>query len=155
MGKIIIVGKGGSGKDYIRKKFQDKGFKFAIPYTSRPIRNNEKNGVDYYYVTREYFSNNSSEFYEIHEFNGWLYGHKIKDFENGELFIMTPKGIKKLKEDDRKKSVIIYLDLDRNILQERLNIRGDADSVKRRLDSDDLDFSEFHDFDIRITDPFF
>ena len=40
--KIILVGRGGSGKDFMRKKLEERGFKYCVSYTSRPKRENEK-----------------------------------------------------------------------------------------------------------------
>lgn len=153
--KIIIVGKGGSGKDFLRKKFEARGFKYCVSYTSRPKRNNEKDGLDYKFVTEDFFNNNVHRFYEIADFNGWKYGRTIEDFEKSSLLIMTPGGIRNIKPEHRKKCLIIFLDVEREILKQRLLERKDADDVERRLLADDLDFLEFSDFDIKITNPDF
>ena len=54
MGKIFyIMGKSSCGKDTIYKKLLDSencNLKRIVPYTTRPIRNNEKDGVDYYFI---------------------------------------------------------------------------------------------------------
>lgn len=54
MGKIFyIMGKSSSGKDTIyRKLLQDEEFDFRtmVPYTTRPMRSQEKNGVDYFFT---------------------------------------------------------------------------------------------------------
>jgi guanylate kinase len=153
--KIILVGKGGSGKDFLRKKFESRGFKYCVSYTSRPKRINEKDGVDYKFVSEDFFNNNVHRFYEIADFNGWKYGRTIEDFEKSSLLIMTPSGIKKIKTEHRKKCLIIFLDVDKDILIERLMERKDADDAERRLIADDLDFVNFTDYDIRVTNPDF
>lgn len=55
MGKLFcIMGKSASGKDTIyRRLTQDAALslRMVIPYTTRPIRNGEENGRDYYFVT--------------------------------------------------------------------------------------------------------
>ena len=56
-GKIIIVGPGGSGKDFLRKKMVNKGFKYGVSFTSRPPREGEEEGIDYYY--REMYYNDN------------------------------------------------------------------------------------------------
>jgi guanylate kinase len=149
--KIILVGRGGSGKDFMRKKFENSGFKYCVSYTSRPRRESEKEGKDYNFVDEQFFNNNSHKFYEIDDFNGWKYGRTIKDFEEATLLIMTPGGIKKIKPEHRKSCVIIFIDPDRDILRKRLSERKDADSADRRLIADDQDFLNFSDYDIRIT----
>ena len=42
--KVILVGKGGSGKDYLRKIMENFGFLYCKSYTTRPIREEEENG---------------------------------------------------------------------------------------------------------------
>jgi GTPase SAR1 family protein len=56
--KIIIVGPGGSGKDFLRKKFTDKGFTYGVSFTSRPPREGEEEGIDYFFRDAEFFENN-------------------------------------------------------------------------------------------------
>src|ERR1035437_3624382 len=53
--RIIICGSAASGKDHLRKKFEDKGYKYGISYTTRPPRTGEINGVDYHFLTNEEF----------------------------------------------------------------------------------------------------
>ena len=83
----------------MRKKFENSGFKYCVSYTSRPRRENEKEGKDYNFVDEQFFNSNSHKFYEIDDFNGWKYGRTIEDFEEATLLIMTPGGIKKIKPE--------------------------------------------------------
>lgn len=155
--RLILVGKAASGKDYVRKQLEKLGMKYCVSHTTRPPRDGEVNGIDYYFINVEQFSKmiERSEFYECVKFNYWLYGTSILEFENSNLFIMTPSGIEKLKPEHRSESLIIYLDISEDFLIERLSQRNDADSAERRLISDREDFKFFNDFDIRITDPNF
>ena len=57
-GKIIIVGPGGSGKDFLRKKMVNRGFEYGVSFTSRPPREGEEEGVDYYYRDEDFFISN-------------------------------------------------------------------------------------------------
>jgi dephospho-CoA kinase len=69
---------------------------------------------------------------------------------------MTPKGISHIKPEDRKKSFIIYLDVDVNTRKERLLQRDmPGDSLERRIEADEIDFKEFVDYDLRITNSDF
>jgi len=149
--KIVIVGRGGSGKDFLRKKFEAKGFKYCISYTSRPIRIGEEDGKDYKFTDEKYFFDNIFKFYEIDEFNEWKYGTLITDFYESNLFIMTPRGVNNIKPEDRKKCFVIFIDPPRAVIRERLIERKDADSVDRRIKADDNDFFEFSNYDMRIT----
>jgi len=97
----------------------------------------------------------AEEFYEAVYFNNWFYGTSNKEFYTSNLFIMTPKGITKLKPEDRKESVIVYLNIDEENRKKRLEERRDADDVKRRLEADFQDFHDFTDFDFEIKNPSF
>ena len=54
MGKIFyIMGKSASGKDTVYRELladAEFGFRTLVPYTTRPMRSNEKDGVDYYFT---------------------------------------------------------------------------------------------------------
>lgn len=57
MGKIFcLMGKSACGKDSIYKQIlSDKNLplKTLVPYTTRPIRDGETNGLEYYFLTDE------------------------------------------------------------------------------------------------------
>jgi len=156
--RVILVGKGGSGKDHARKVLEDIGFRYCVSHTTRPPRIGEIEGKDYYYISRDSASHHyiaKDLFYEYVIFNGWVYGTSREEFEIADLFIMTPSGISKIKPEDRDESFIIYFDIQEDVRKERLSERRDADDVTRRLAADDSDFSEFKDFDFRVIDPLF
>jgi guanylate kinase len=156
--RVILVGKGGSGKDHARKELEDLGFRYCISHTTRPPRIGEVEGKDYYYISRDaaahhYIANDL--FYEYVIFNDWVYGTSKEEFMKANLFIMTPTGISKIKPEDRDESFIIYLDIPLEIRKDRLSKRGDADNVIRRIDADEKDFNDFSDYDLVVTDPLF
>ena len=155
--RTILVGRAASGKDFLRKKFEDRGYKYGISYTTRPSRTGETDGIDYHFLTTEKFeamiANN--EFYEHVSFNGWHYGTTKKQFYEDGIFIMTPHGISCIEPEDRKKCFVIFLDIPIEIRRERLSLRSDADKVERRLEADELDFKDFKDYDIKINDSGF
>lgn len=153
--KIIIIGKGCSGKDYLCSYLEKKGLVKSITYTTRPMRDNEIDGKDYYFISNNKFIEmiNNNEFYEYDQFNNWYYGASLKDFNNCNLFIKTPRGINKLHKDDRNKCYIIYLNINDNILRERMFKRNDNnDNIERRINADKEQFNGFSDFDLEITD---
>ena len=155
--RIILVGAGGSGKDYLRKILEDIGLRYCVQYTTRPIRDGEIEGSDYFFITQREAAKMvvSDSFYDYGVFNEWLYGIRKDQFYESDLITMTPLNISRLKENDRNESVIIYLDIDRDIRKNRLSCRNDADSVERRLRTDEDDFFNFNDYDFKITDSNF
>jgi len=153
--KIIIVGPGGSGKDFLRKKMVEKGFSYGISFTSRPPRENEKEGVDYFFRDDDFFELNKDIFLEIQQFNGWYYGISKGEFEEKNIFILDPKGVKSLSKEYRSKSFVIYINPSEEVRVERLKNRNDADNVERRLKADREDFFQFLDYDIMIKNEDF
>lgn len=156
--RIILVGKAASGKDHLRKRFESRGFKYAVTHTTRPMREDEVNGKDYHFISEDDAKVliESDYFYEYVIFNGWVYGTSINEFYSKDLFIMTPKGISLMKPEDREQSFVIYVDIEMSIRMTRLTNRDmPGDSMMRRIKADELDFSEFNDYDLRITNSDF
>ena len=93
--RIVLVGKAASGKDHLRKRYESRGFKYAVTYTTRPPREGEVNGKDYHFITEDDSKVliESGFFYEYVIFNGWVYGTSVSQFHSDDLFIMTPAGI--------------------------------------------------------------
>lgn len=152
--RIILVGKAASGKDFLRKKFEDRGFKYAISYTTRPPREGEVHGKDYFFMTRANAQDmiDTGQFYEWVAFNNWIYGTTIDQFEKDDVFIMTPTGLAHLSDDARKESLVIFFDIDEEIRRQRMISRNmPGDSVERRLEADRKDFENFTNYDIKIT----
>jgi guanylate kinase len=154
-GKIVIVGPGGSGKDFLRKKMEGKGFEYGVSFTSRPPRDGEREGIDYYYRDDDFFENNLDIFLELQEFNGWKYGISKGEFSVKNLFILSPSGLRSLNNDHRSECFVIYLNPPLNIRSERLLERNDADNVERRILADNADFFNFQDYDIQIKNEDF
>ena len=165
--KLIIIGKSGSGKDFLMRKLSEKGLSPGVKCTSRPMRKYEEQGVNYDYITEKKFISliDSEKMFTHQKFvvtpdNSeeltWYYGITNEEFLSKQLFIMTPGELLKIPDDIRKGCFIVYLDIDRNTRESRLKVREDKnDSVTRRLDSDEIDFSIKIDYDLRITDPDF
>lgn len=165
--KIIIIGGSGSGKDFLMRKLIKKGLTPCLKWTTRPMRANENQGIDYNFVSDELFieSINESKFLAYQKFNvtpenkdpeTWYYGLTNEAFSSAQVFIMTPGEFKYLSDSQRSESFVVYLDIPRSVRESRVIKRDDQnDSVKRRLDSDEVDFIQFCDYDLRITDPEF
>jgi guanylate kinase len=156
--KLIVVGKAAAGKDHLKKRVEEKGFKSGISYTTRPPRPNEVEGQDYYFVTLEEFDKiiESGEMLEWMVFNDWKYGLTKSEFEKADIMIMSKDGLDMLPKEYRDRCLVIYLDVDRMIRLERLNSRNDKnDSIWRRMTTDEDQFKGFNDFDLRIRNEDF
>jgi len=75
---VVISGCSGVGKDAILARMKERGlpFFYAVTATSRPMRPGERDGVDYYFLSREEFERmvQQGEFLEWANVYGNLYG---------------------------------------------------------------------------------
>ena len=162
MGNIFcVMGKSSSGKDTIYKKLKEE-YKNLLPitmYTTRPIRNGEHEGVEYYFVSNEKFNemkceNKVIEYRTYDTVHGpWTYftaddGQINIDKENY-LVIGTLKSYQSIKEFFGEDNVTgIYVEVDDGIrLQRALKREMQEEHPKyeemcRRFLADQEDFSE-------------
>lgn len=157
--KIIIVGHSGSGKDFLQRELIKKGLRFQPKLTTRPKRSGETDGVEYFFTTNNEFESllkdDSVLTYQSFEIGDeiWHYAITKENFENNQIFIMTPFEISQLSETERKKCFIVYLCIDEQIRIERVQRRKDMnDSISRRFLADRKDFEDFSDYDMKVTD---
>ena len=155
--RVVIVGKAGSGKDYLRDYLADCGLFVDVSVTTRPKREGELPGHTYHYIDKEEYNRlvENNMLYEHVTFNGWGYGTTLKSWDMSSVFIMTPTGVSKIAQCDRKDCWVLYLDIPEDIRRERISLRSDADSVDRRLEADRIDFNGFADYDYRVVDGLF
>jgi len=165
--KLVIIGPSGSGKDHLLRKLVEKGLTPCLKCTTRPQRKFEEQGITYNFITESSFTQLISEdkFLAYQTFvvtpenstpETWYYGLTKEEFNNAQVFIMTPGELLNLTDEMRKQCFIVYLDINRKVRESRLFKREDKnDSITRRLDSDEVDFKGFKDYDMRISDPEF
>ena len=168
--KLIIIGKSGSGKDYMVRQMIKKGLVAGVKTTSRPQRKGEVQWETYEFVADWTFTKmiEDDEFLVRQDFlvtpadrdpETWYYGLTKQEFQRAQVFIMTPGELLMIDAETRKECFVVYLDIDRDIREQRVLRRRDMnDSVKRRMDADDEDFAEFNktgDYDLRVTDEEF
>ena len=157
--KIILVGPGASGKDHLKRRFLGRGFKQSISFTTRPPRENERDGFDYHFISEEEFKEmiKQKDFREWNLFGDkkWYYGTTMREFNAASLFVMTPSGIRSLNPQERKDCFVVFIDIPEEVRRERLKARNDADDPERRIKTDIEDFKDFKDYDMRITNSDF
>jgi len=165
--KIVILGCSGSGKDHLMNKLVQKGLKHCIKCTTRPIRKFEQHGITYNYISNDEFKNliDDNKFIAYQSFEvtpvdsektTWYYGITLDEFYNKDVLIMTPFELNSLSDELRNQCYVIYLNIPRDIREKRISKRNDKnDSIQRRLDSDDKDFSIKINYNLCITNPNF
>lgn len=155
--KIALVGAGAAGKDHLRLRYQERGFKFGVSCTTRPMRSGEIEGVDYNYYTDEEFDSiiQSGEMLESQEFNRWNYGITKTEFERCDIMILNAEAVDLLPQEYRDRIFVIYVDIPREVRLARLKARKDFDNPERRIAEDDKQFRNFSNFDCKITNEDF
>lgn len=150
---IALMGKAGSGKDTImRALLKQPAFKDAVPIiscTTRPIRENEKDGIDYHFLTKEQFTNKilSGEMLEATVFNDWCYGTSLDNLTSDKVNIgvFNPEGVGLLRGRSNINLKLIYIEAkDKDRLMRQLNREKDPDvhEIIRRYSADEMDFAE-------------
>ena len=140
--KVILLGPGGCGKDYLASYLLFKGFKKNVSYTTRPPRKGKKtDGRDYYFISVEDFENKIGEFF-WEEYNmfipekKWYYGTSKQSYIDSNLLIKEPTGVSQLSLAQRDECFIIFINIPEEIRRERLLKRkGMEDSVERKIRS--------------------
>lgn len=160
MKKIVLAGKGASGKNFLMDRFEKRGFRRLVSHTTRPMRPGEKEGVEYHFITVEEFKKmvSNNEFVEFQEFNGNYYGASVTEWKESDIVILVRQGVDNIKRLGlRDECFIIYLDVPFDTRLERLSKRGDktTDEVMKRIETDENEFDGFKDYDLRITNPDF
>ncbi len=156
--KLILVGKAAAGKDFLKARLSNSGFVAGVSHTTRPPREKEVDGEDYHFVTENKFKEMivHGNFIEYMEFNGWFYGQTKADFKKADIMIMSKDGLDMLPKKYREQCMVIWLNPDRMTRIQRLNYRQDInDTIVRRMKTDDEQFAEFKDYDLKITNSDF
>ena len=144
------MGKSSSGKDRMLKhlKIDDTlGLKPIITYTTRPPRPNEKDGVDYYFISQSDFREKiKADFFvewKVYQsaFGDWYYGTAFEDLKRDSILILTPTGIRDLARNTRCVFRTVLIDAPKEVRLQRLIDRGDEyTEALRRLEHDEKDF---------------
>jgi guanylate kinase len=156
---FIISAPSGSGKSTLVNKLMHclPDLRFSVSYTTRPPRGNERNGQDYYFITREDFQSriDNDEFLEWADVFGNYYGTHQSELdraaaEGKDLVLdIDVQGARQLKKKIRSAVSIFILAPSREILEQRLRARSqDSEPViKRRLRGAAREIRKYRQYD--------
>ena len=135
---LILVGESASGKSTIEKYLVDHyDYKKIVSYTTRSPREGESDGVDYHFISNEEFLKLKSEgfFAETGCYNGWYYGSSKEDCTDDKIAVLTPHGMRQLRNNPDLKLFIVYIKVPRRDRLIKILQRGDniEESYRRNL----------------------
>lgn len=157
---LIISGMSCAGKDTAQDYLASKGWEFIVSTTSRPIRPNEVEGKNYYFVSRPTFENKikNNELLEYRSYQTkvkgiddlWYYGVESKNVhvEKNVIVVVDSVGyyafLNKFGEENVK---LLWIDLEDDLRKERNIARLDYDETEfnRRTKQDTISFGNLRD----------
>lgn len=152
---IAICGEAGSGKDWLLNELSalyPHELAPIISTTTRPKRENEVNGVNYYFVSEEEFFKltTNGDMLEATSFNGWFYGTTLNELSEDKtnIGVFSPAGIEALLANPRLNVLVVRVLADPKVrLIRQLNREKypNINEIIRRYYTDNNDF-EILDF---------
>lgn len=145
---VCLVGKSGSGKNYIEDKIIEHfpDWHKVVTTTTRPMRKNESEGNPYHFESlADFLVHLNIPYYEMEYFNGWWYATPKESilYEKINIQIITPTGMKNLqKYSDELDINPWYIMTSDEMRFLRQSNREDKIEVERRKIADDRDFDQ-------------
>lgn len=142
---VILSGPSGSGKDTVLEKLckTDPEVKVSVSMTTREMRDNEIDGVSYYFVSREYFEKKISEnrMLEYAEYAKNYYGTPAEPVDEmlsqGKSVILKieVQGAEQIRNRCEDVISIFLMPPSLRVLEQRLRDRGteDEETIQHRL----------------------
>ena len=158
---VILSSPSGVGKTTLTKRIQQKykSFKISVSHTTRAPRSNEIDGVDYFFVSKEKFTQliKEKKFYEHAKIFENYYGTLKKNVddmknENDIIFDIDWQGTKQLTNFKNLNLIKIYLITSKDELKKRLINRNQnsPQEIEKRFNSFDDDIKHWNDYDYII-----
>jgi len=164
---IVISAPSGTGKTTLINALLERSekLKFSVSYTTRPPREGELNGKDYFFVSEKTFKEmiEQNEFVEWVENFGWFYGTARRYIEEvlkdgfDLLIDVETWGAKKIKEAYPEAGLVFILPPSWDELKTRVLRRGvrDEEEINRRFAKAKEEIKEILWYDyIIINDKF-
>lgn len=137
---IAFCGGSGSGKSYYEKLMNKEGYSKLISTTTRALRekDNEKHGVDYYFVSFEEFDKIDMVETTIVGIN--KYGLSMEELlskDKDKILVVDPNGVEQILNKINN-VIVILIDLPLDIRKENMFKRGDTqEQIEKRLENED------------------
>ncbi len=143
---IILVGASASGKTEAAKELYHLfEIKKAVTTTTREMRKGEKDGVDYFFVTKEEFRKkiDQGQLVEHACYAGNYYGCGKDQVADNKVLIVEPNGLHSFLSLNDKGIITFFINVSKGVREKRMKIRGDNEAdIEKRLASDEEHFSK-------------
>jgi guanylate kinase len=154
---IILCGESSSGKDSILNiLIKEYGWHKAVSYTTRPMRQGEKDGYDYHFLMSNIRFNelmDTGHMFEKTEYKTnmglWLYGLGEDSFvdDNINVCIVNPHGLDQLLEIESLKDRLVVFYITAPFKQRFFRyLKRDADNEKHKIELVDRFIRDEDDF---------
>lgn len=154
---LLICGASASGKTEIVKDLVSRyDYHRFITTTTRPKRDHEMDGVDYYFLAPELFSHLEATggFIETTEYAGHSYGSRADVIRDEMVAILDPQGINAFYTQRPGQDFIVFVTADKATRKYRMLKRNDdLNVIWKRLDADDDTFKpdRLQHIDLNVT----
>ena len=150
---IAICGKSASGKDTLMKEMLkcDKTLHEIVSCTTRPPREGEVHGKNYFFLTNQQFADKieNGKMLEATVFRDWCYGTSLDTLDANEINVgvFNADGIDILLDNPQVSLYVVYVSasaktrLLRSLHREE---EPDVDEIVRRYLADEKDFADFY-----------
>ena len=157
---LVVSGPSGCGKDTVVRDLIEHhaNIELAVSATTRPPRDDEQDGIDYFFITREEFEAriNRGEFAEhtqyVSNYYGTLKSYIDEKINLGKdiLFDLDVKGALSIKKIYKDKALLIFIKPpNKEVIRERLIKRGteSMETIENRLKRFDFEMEKITEFD--------
>lgn len=160
---IIISAPSGAGKTTICQELKQRlpDLNFSVSHTTRPPRNNEKEGEDYYFISKELFleMTNRNKFLEWAKIHDNYYGTSRKNIEDtlqkGKDLVLEldVQGVESLRALKYQGVYVFILPPSLEELENRLTRRATepGSQIQSRLEVGKSEISQAHLYDYIVT----
>lgn len=153
----ILMGKSGAGKDTIQGSLVKWDFEPIVTATTRPIRDGERNGIDYHFMSKKDFINgiHAGQFIEYRSYythvdgkpDIWYYGTPKQELDKDKdyVIVVDTQGAKAFIDYyGRDNCFVVYLDVPDEIREKRAMQRSSFNKTdwNIRVKEDEKKFSK-------------